>query len=81
MKRGFTILNLKVDGKASGEKPFFSTFKEVSGPVIDEESHACTVLGLKRALLAHCQARGGTVNSESYCAVLADKLKPATRTK
>jgi hypothetical protein len=81
MKCEFTILNLKVDGKSSTEKSFFSTFEEVPGSVIDGESHACTVLRLERALLEHYQARGGTMNSESYCAVLADEWMPATRTK
>lgn len=56
-------------------------FEEVPGPIIDGESHACTVLGLERALLEHYQARGRTVNNESYCAVLADEWTPATRTK
>jgi len=32
-------------------------------------------------LLEHYQTKGETVNSESYCALLADELKPAIRTK
>jgi hypothetical protein len=82
MKRGFTILYLRVNGKAcTGSTLLFQ--RRRSSRLNHRSGTSCfRCSGTSEGpTFEHYQAEGETVNSEGCRALLTDELKPATHTK